>query len=771
MRLKIKYIFFVFIFFLCAKPTISFGQTIKGKIVAKGTSEKISYASISIYNDTACIRTFSTDEKGSFKEKVLNSRYTLVITAMGYNDNKLDINNPEAKDIDFGDILLVEKPTELAEVQVTASRQTNKVDRMIVLPSAEQIKVSSNGLDLLRSLQLPNLFVDNVNQTVSISGTSGVIFRINGIPSSLQQVSALPADQILKIEYSQTPSSRELDTNSGIINVILKKNKPGTYVSLSTLGAITTGFLNGNTTVKTTYKKSEFSLDYNINWRNYSERWSKEYSTYCFPTDTINRYQQGLYAPFGYVSQGINLGYTYNNNSKNVFNVQLLNTIYNSFDDNKINVNEQGSLSFRRDIHATTDYYMPTLNLYYIRKYNENKGLELNLVGSLTSNKYKRRLDDIYPSSNAILNNESTENRKSAIFEIYYYNKSKYFTYSFGLRNSNSFSESIANSMESNFVRVDVYPYASISGKFKNLTYQIGSGIKMQMVNNEADNATYFSNVSNLNLLYSKNNKWNLRNTTQYLTYMPSLSLMNPSDVKQNELITSRGNTELTPYRILSDQLTFTYLINTKIRSVSSLFGDKTFDPIENRFDYDPSISTLVSQPVNQQYDTRWGASTQIQLSSLFDFLSIASGVEWCRYNSKGDSYTHELSNITWSINATAAYKDFSLNMGYRKPSKELSGQYIYLNENYSSVSLNYGKDNISFGMGVYYPFTSGTVYGTKLMSSVVRSDKTIYIKDNANMFYLRFSYQFMSGKSVFNFRKKLDNSDNDSAIRKVRDN
>lgn len=766
-----KYIYFLLGVLLFTNPTILFGQTIKGKIVANETLGEISYASISIYNDTVCIRTFSSDEKGAFKEKVLNSRYALVITAMGYYDNKLDINNPEAEDIDFGDILLLEKPVELAEVQVTANRHANKVDRMIVLPSVEQIKISSNGLDLLRSLQLPDLFVDNVGQKVSISGTSDVIFKINGIPSSLQQVIALSSDQILKIEYSQTPSTRELNTNSGVINVILKKNKPGTYLSFSTLGAISTGFLNGNATIKTTYKKSEFSLDYNINLRNYSERWSKEYNSYYYPTDTINRFQQGLYAPFGYVSQGISLGYTYNNNNKNVFNVLLLNSLFNSFDDNKIDVYEQDTLSFRRDIHATTDFYMPTLNLYYINKFDENKGLELNIVGSLTNNKYKRRLDDIYTLYHDIINNQSSENRKSAILEVYYYNKTKHFTYSFGIKNSNSFSKSISNTVESNFVRVDVYPYVSISGKFKYLSFQIGTGLKMQMMDNQTDNATYFRNVSNLTLLYSKNNKWNLRNATKYLSYMPSLSLMNPSDVRQNELITYRGNTELTPYRILSDQLTFTYLLNKNIRSISSVFGYKTFDPIDNRFYYDPSIFTLVIQPTNQLYDTRWGANTQIQISSLFDFLSIDSGIEWCRYNSKGDTYTHELSNITWDINLTATYKDFSFNMGYKKPAKELSGQYISLNENYSHISLNYKKDNISFGMGIYYPLTNGTEYGTELMSNVVRSDKSVYIKDNANMFYLKFNYQFLSGKSIFNIRKRLNNSDNDSAIRKINDN
>ncbi|GBU08013.1 hypothetical protein AwDysgo_13440 [Bacteroidales bacterium] len=91
----------------------------------------------------------------------------------------------------------------------------------------------------------------------------------------------------------------------------MKKENTGTYVSVNEFGALTTGFLNGNISVKTIFDKSELSLEYNLNWRDYTQRWSRENEFFYFPNDTLNYDKRGREAPFGYLSQNINLTYTF----------------------------------------------------------------------------------------------------------------------------------------------------------------------------------------------------------------------------------------------------------------------------------------------------------------------------------------------------------------------------------------------------------------------------------------------------------------------------
>ena len=66
-------------------------------------------------------------------------------------------------------------------------------------PSAKQVEAATSSLGLLKSMMLPQLFVDPVQESISISGVSGVIYRINGVNASLQEVKALNPQQIARV--------------------------------------------------------------------------------------------------------------------------------------------------------------------------------------------------------------------------------------------------------------------------------------------------------------------------------------------------------------------------------------------------------------------------------------------------------------------------------------------------------------------------------------------------------------------------------------------
>ena len=73
---------------------------------------------------------------------------------------------------------------------------------------------------------------------------------------------------------------------------------------------------------------------------------------------------------------------------------------------------------------------------------------------------------------------------------------------------------------------------------------------------------------------------------------------------------------------------------------------------------------------------------------------------------------------------------------------------------------------NMSAGIGVLYPFTpAGWGAGWKLMSERVQKKSWTYIKNNANMVVLTFSWNFNSGLKHKTEEKLMNNVDRETGI------
>ena len=69
----------------------------------------------------------------------------------------------------------------LDEVTIQARSVIEKTDRKIILPTQQQLKTSSGGVDLLSKLQLPRIMVNIMSGEITTSGGSEVQLRINGV--------------------------------------------------------------------------------------------------------------------------------------------------------------------------------------------------------------------------------------------------------------------------------------------------------------------------------------------------------------------------------------------------------------------------------------------------------------------------------------------------------------------------------------------------------------------------------------------------------------
>jgi outer membrane receptor protein involved in Fe transport len=186
-----------------------------------------------------------TDKRGEFSLENLNvmAAYKLKVTAIGYKNieqkaafelNMANARNGDmtsmlnAVDKDLGNIKLEIDAQTLKSVVVTAStpQLTMNIDRKVFNVEKNLTSVGGTAVDVMKNV--PSVGVD-IDGNVTLRNAAPQIF-VDGRPSTLS-LDQIPADAIASVELITNPSAK-FDASgggSGIINIVLKKNRKAGY--------------------------------------------------------------------------------------------------------------------------------------------------------------------------------------------------------------------------------------------------------------------------------------------------------------------------------------------------------------------------------------------------------------------------------------------------------------------------------------------------------------------------------------------------------------
>lgn len=208
-------------------PAIALAQSIKGKISQAGNA--VPYIEVIAVKDQKK-HTSISDEKGNYSLKLSeNGNYTIKLLQDGIEISHKDIaiNGPVKQDF------FIEKKNEkqIEGVTLTARKKLieRKADRLVFNVSNS---VASQGMDAVDALATTPLVKVDDNTGVSIVGKSGVAVMINDRILNLSDaelvtyLKSLRSENIEKIEVITAPPAKyEAQGNSGLINIVLKKNQ------------------------------------------------------------------------------------------------------------------------------------------------------------------------------------------------------------------------------------------------------------------------------------------------------------------------------------------------------------------------------------------------------------------------------------------------------------------------------------------------------------------------------------------------------------------
>lgn len=386
-------------------------QTIRGRIVDGNTSQPLDFVNVALLKEAnaAPATGVISDEKGHFElPRVPNGKYMLRISFVGYNTIELPLKVSD-KELDMGMIKLYEDSKRLSEVEVVGqgTQMRFEIDKKVF--SVDQNIASAGGSATEVLQNIPSVDVDNEGN-VSLRNNSSVEVWINGKPSGLtaenraQILQQMPAESIESIEIMTNPSAKfNPEGTSGIINLVMKKNRKGGYYGSASLGTMwSQGAIPGvNAGINYNYNSGRFDAYINMGYRamNFAGGgWSERYSLDT-NNDTTALLKQDNERLFGYSGLFTRAGIDYRLSDKHSIGLSGFGMVGTGGGSDKINytLTDYTTSNILRDYNRynVNDGGRPGMNITLDYKWElDQKGS--NLMSSLSYSTHKRYSDDSY---------------------------------------------------------------------------------------------------------------------------------------------------------------------------------------------------------------------------------------------------------------------------------------------------------------------------------------------------------------------------------------
>jgi hypothetical protein len=202
-------------------------RIITGEIIEQQSGEPVPFANLALFEfeDSKLISGGTTNLDGRFElEFSSHGNLQLRISAVGFETVYKDIEFINHAPMDIGTIHMVEEEINLAGVVVAAERikAISGIEKTSYMVNRNMLSASNTGTDLLKLV--PGISVD-IRQNISLEGNQNIMILVNGMERDRDFVAQIPATRIDKIEVSSQPSSRYDASVSGVINIILVKEK------------------------------------------------------------------------------------------------------------------------------------------------------------------------------------------------------------------------------------------------------------------------------------------------------------------------------------------------------------------------------------------------------------------------------------------------------------------------------------------------------------------------------------------------------------------
>jgi len=781
--MKFKYIvtilfLFHFSLFLKAQPeNAKFGKgNIKGKIIDASTNEVIEFASAQVYHlkDTSYTNGALSDDKGIFNITQLKfGSYKLIVNSIGYK--KLEVSNikitNEAPMLDVGIIKLENNGVQLNEVEVKSEKSLfeKRIDKKVY--NIEQMPGVQGGTAADVMKNIPSVNTDDQGK-INVRNNSNLQILIDGRPSNLLEngLNNLPSSAIEKVEVITNPSAKyDPDGTSGIVNIILKKNR-----TKGTSGNVTVGYgtlQRYNSNLNLGYYTGKLNVFGNIAQRYEDEQVKVTTERLYYNSNNVIMFQNSRNVGNN-IARSYNLRFGADYYMTKSSSISLSNSFsYNNFTSwEKQDYYTHNPFEIAAYDHIATcelrKNFSNDLNVNFNKKF-KNEGQSLVAEFSMSNNKRdsKQTIDNYltnYISDENSFANDSIlyhENRNTYVSSLDYTQTIKSIMFETGLKFT---QRNIINEQPNTIDGFNAINYSDntnaayiIAGK-KWDKFSSKIGLRYENFNRkftlQSSDKSYNKTINDffptLALNYERKKGENISFNYSRRINRPNMFSLNPANDRSNQFSVRRGNPDLLPEYIHAFELGY----NTYIKSFSvntNLYYTRTTQAF-TRFagvDENGAITiTFANIGLQNQYGIEFIGNGNLTKTTSVTF-SANVGRREIRGNSLTQSFRRENFNFNTRVNISQKITskiDAQIGAFYAAPFVTPQGELLSRNNIDISVRNRVlkNKGTITLGMN---DILLGSIF--RVRNSEANFSNTVRRVRASRFATLSFNYRFGSGE------------------------
>lgn len=249
------------------QPRIPAIGKIQGRVLEQTTNLAVPYASVVVLamGKDSVIAGALTADNGDFQvENLPFGNFRIRFQAIGLvSQVKNVVVSAQNIEQDMGDVLLMRDEKVLKTVEITGQKNNLDlgIDRKVFYVEKNSVSSGGTALDVMKTVPSVTLDADGN----ALLRNNAVTIYIDGRPTGLT-LQQIPADDIEKIEIITNPSAKfEAGATSGILNIVLKKNKKPGYNGIVIAGIGTGNRYNSTITLNVKEKKYALGFTYSLN--------------------------------------------------------------------------------------------------------------------------------------------------------------------------------------------------------------------------------------------------------------------------------------------------------------------------------------------------------------------------------------------------------------------------------------------------------------------------------------------------------------------------
>ena len=589
---------------------------------------------------------------------------------------------------------------QLEEVVIKGARVVNRTDGKLIFPSEKMTESASSGYTLLKMLPLPNVKVDDINETVSAANSlmGNVQVRINDVEATTADIQSMQPKEVEKVELIDRPGVRYGENVGIVLNIITRKVTSGYVVGASGTLVPKADMLKGNAYTKNNSGNNELSLNYSGYYRHSNGMNAVEHAEYLMADNKYSKVERNTSDIINRNTiHDIQARYSWINADGSAF----LTTLSTSIDNNprdfrKTDVAYSDGRNTTETIDNSEKTISPLLDLYFKTQLGKSQSLIANATGSYTHTDYAYLFitDDKSFGYNTL---GKTWSLKS---EAMYENRMKPFTLSAGLRYAQKYIDNDYSgdaTLVSQIHSSNIYAFSQIQGSLWKIGYMVGLGLSREYYR---QGETMYDRVwlrPKLNLSLPLSQHIRLNYTLTSAPASSKLQNMSGMSIITNGMEYSEGNPELIMARRDDHTLTLSYQSPRLYTQLMTFFRHNAHPAMQHvyRTEDDRFVKTFLE---GRRIDL-----LMLQSYTNYDIipqhLNAYVSAEMLNIWNDGQNYSHRLTSFNFNIGLTAWLGNWTImatmDNGYHFMENEYESRNIFSD----FVSVSYKYKNITAGL------------------------------------------------------------------------